>query len=148
MLEIKRISVVDYFDSARELAAQHWQETEPGFSDCSPEINLDAYRALESAGVVIAFGAFSDGILVGYVAGYVTRHMHYLMLVGQHDMLFLHKEYRKGRIGLRLMQEFEQAAKSAGAERILWHAKPGSAFESILKRMNCKTEEVIYIKEC
>lgn len=147
MIDIRRVSVADTFDDARRLAELHWLETEQSFSAQRPELDIEAYRALESIGACIAFAAFNGGLMVGYVCGFVVRHMHYNMIVAQHDVLFLHPDYRKSILGIRLIRCFERAAIEAGAERILWHAKIGSQFERILQRMGCKPEEMIYCKE-
>lgn len=111
MLEIKAVKVSEWFGQAQALAREHWQETEAGFSDVPPVLDLDVYRALEDSGAAVAFAAFSDGLLVGYVSGFVVRHGHYPFLVGQHDLLFVLPQFRKGRTGLRLMA----AAEGLGA---------------------------------
>ena len=64
MLEIKAVKVSEWFGQAQALAREHWQETEAGFSDVPPDLDLSVYRALEDAGQAVAFAAFSDGLPV------------------------------------------------------------------------------------
>lgn len=147
MLEIKAVRVSEWFGQAQALAREHWQETEAGFSGVPPDLDLDVYRAMEDAGNAVAFAAFSDGLLAGYVSGFVVRHTHYAFLVGQHDLLFVLPQFRKGRTGLRLMAAFEAAAKEKGAGCVLYHAKPDSVFARLLQRQRARVEECVFFKE-
>nr|DAN51628.1 MAG TPA: aminoglycoside-(3)-N-acetyltransferase [Caudoviricetes sp.] len=147
MLEIKAVKVSEWFGQAQALAREHWQETEAGFSDVPPDLDLSVYRALEDAGQAVAFAAFSDGLPVGYVSGFVVRHGHYPFLVGQHDLLFVSPAFRKGRLGLRLMAAFEAAAKEKGVGCVLYHAKPDSVFARLLQRQRARVEECVFLKE-
>lgn len=146
MGEIVAVAVSGRFDAVRDLAALHWQETEAHFSDSPPDLDLDLYRTMEQAGAALAFAAFDGGRMVGYVSGFVVRHPHYGFVVGQHDLLFVHPDYRKGSLGLRLMRRFERGAGDRGAAAVMYHAKPGTVFERILQRMGCAEEEVVYRK--
>ena len=44
MLEIKAVKVSEWFGQAQALAREHWQETEAGFSDVPPDLDLSVYR--------------------------------------------------------------------------------------------------------
>ena len=72
---------------------------------------------------------------------------HYAFLVGQHDLLFVLPQFRKGRTGLRLMAAFEAAAKEKGAGCVLYHAKPDSVFARLLQRQRARIEECVFFKE-
>lgn len=131
----------------RAMLLEHWQETESHF-EAEPEPNLAAYKACEDAGVVVAFGAFDDeDVLVGYAVAFVLPHMHHGFIYAQHDLLFLKKEYRSGRLGLNLMRRLEEASAAKGAKFILWHAKVGSDFAMLLDRMGYSKEEEVYRKD-
>lgn len=146
-MQIRRIKVSEYFESVRDLAALHWRETESDFSVAPPELNLTMYRQVEDAGVLIALAAFDDGNMVGYVSGFVSRHPHYEMTVAQHDLLFVAPDFRKGRLGLNLMREFEREAREAGARAVFYHAKLQSQFDKLLGRLKFKAEEIVYRKD-
>lgn len=147
MDEIVAVAVSERFDAVRDLAALHWRETEAHFSGSPPDLDLALYRAAEQAGTALAFAAFDGGRMVGYVSGFVVRHPHYGFVIGQHDLLFVHPDCRKGALGLRLMRRFEREAKDKGAAAVMYHAKPGTVFERILQRTGCMEEEVVYRKE-
>ena len=147
MLEIRAVKVSEWFEQAHEVALANWQEVEAGFSGVPPALDLSVYRAMEEAGMAVAFAAFDGGVLAGYVSGFVVRHAHYAFMVGQHDFLFVLPQFRKGRLGLRLMAAFEAAAKEMGAACVLYHAKPDSVFARILQRQDARIEECVFVKE-
>lgn len=124
----------------------HWLETEmdvaPGPAPC-----VEMYKACEDAGLTVAIGVFADGAMVGYAVAFVHRHLHYDLVCGAHDSLFIKKEHRNGRVGLELIRRLEAACADKGAQFIAWHAKSGSAFDKLLCRMRYQQEEVIYRKE-
>ena len=134
-------------DQIGELAVCHWQELETEFSDRVPEPHREVYDAMSAAGGLIAFSATVDGVVVGYASAFVCRHPHYDMVLAHHDTLYLHPAHRNGSTGLRLMKAIEQEAFARGAERMMWTAKPGSAFERILLGKGHQVEETIYCKE-
>ena len=134
-------------DQIGELAVGHWQELETDFSDRTPEPHREVYDAMAAAGCLIAFSATVDGAVIGYASAFVCRHPHYDMVLAHHDTLYLHPAYRNGSTGLRLMKAIEQEAFARGAERMMWTAKPGSAFERILQGKGYRAEEIIYCKE-
>lgn len=146
MIEIVPVKISEHFDETRKLSALHWRETESEFSDRPPELDIQTYQTLEAQNLIIAFAAMSDGEIVGYVSGFLSRHPHYDQLIAQHDLLFIHPAHRAGRSGLKLMREFELAAKAAGAKKVLYHAKPGSNFAKLLERLKFQQEEIIFQK--
>lgn len=147
MPDVREISAVAYFDRAANLARQHWLETEAGLVDQPPCLPVATYEALEANGNLITFGAFDGDELVGYSVAMIVPHMHYDMLCAHHDLLFVRADFRKGSLGLRLMRETETAAKARGAKFVVWHAKPGSTFETILHRIGYAVEETVYRKD-
>lgn len=137
----------EFFAAVTELSVGHWQETEAAFSARPPEPNRDIYTALADAGALIIMTVTDGEALVGYASAVISPHPHYDMLVAQHDTLYLAPAYRLGSLGLRLMSAIEREAVARGAERMMWHAKPGSTFARLVERMGYAPEETIYHKE-
>lgn len=134
-------------DAITELSKSHWQETEAEFSTAAPSPNRAIYDALASAGALIALTVTDEEAIVGYASAVLSPHPHYDMLIAQHDTLYLAPAYRRGSLGIRLMQAIEQESIERGAQRVMWHAKPGSQFSKLVERMGYHTEETIYCKE-
>jgi predicted GNAT superfamily acetyltransferase len=145
MIEIRESVPTEHFDSIRDLMTAHWLETE-GDVDGGPNPVIESYKVAEDMGFVVAYAAFDGELMVGYGVCFVSPHLHYRTLYGQHDVLFVHKDYRQTRVGLDLIRSLRNGAKAKGAKFMCWHAKPGSSFEKILQR-SCKEEETIYREE-
>ena len=99
MLEIKAVRVSEWFAQAQALAREHWQETEAGFSDVPPDLDLDVYRAMEDAGNAVAFAAFFRRPVGRVCVGLCCPARALSVLVGQHDLLFVLPQFRKGSHG-------------------------------------------------
>jgi GNAT superfamily N-acetyltransferase len=145
MITIRPVVPTEVLPEIKALMAAHWRETESSIGD-GPDPQAELYKAGEDAGVVVAFGAFDGETMVGYVTVFVTSQMHYGFLCANHDTLFVHKDYR-GRTGIALVRAAEKESALRGAKFIAWHAKIGSAFEQLLRRMNYPSEEIIFRKE-
>lgn len=146
MATIREINMLDYLHQASELARLHWQETEAHMSDSGPDLQVEAYRSFQDAGLILAFGVFDGETLVGYCIAILCPHLHYGFLYAHHDVLFLKREYRKGATALRLVSLVHRAAQERGARYVTWHAKLGSAFHRILEH-SATPEETIFMKE-
>ena len=71
----------------------------------------------------------------------------YNLKYAQNDVLFIKKEFRGGRIGLRLMKVTEDYAKSLGCKVMLWHAKEDTTLAALLPRLKYGVQDIIFSKE-
>lgn len=143
-MNIRPIVPSQYLTAAAELMREHWAETEREFYPDGPKPQRQLYEALEKQ--TIAFGAFEDELLVGYVVAFIYDHIHYGIPCVQHDVLFVHKDYRKGSLGLKLVAAIENEAKARGAYLVAWHAKPQSAFEMLLVHRKYSQQDSVYTR--
>ena len=67
--------------------------------------------------------------------------------IAQNDILFVKKELRGGRLGLRLLKATEDYAKSEGCKLMLWHAKENTALAKLLPKLKYGVQEIMYSKE-
>lgn len=109
----------------------------------------DKYKLIEDAGMLLALSAYVDDKLAGYSINIIDSHLHYSGLrYAQNDLLFLHKDYRTGSLGLRLIRETQIAARERGAGMMMWHAKPGTTLHKLLqlraKRGRVQVQDIIY----
>src|SRR5262245_35044439 len=111
-LEIRSLPVSE-FEQAVSLHRGHWQEVAEHRDVMVLAPDWLRYMALEQKGLLLSLGAYVDGVLVGYSVGVVAPHMHYRdLLYYQNDVLYVSPSHRRGRLGMRLILETEQEAKS------------------------------------
>ena len=108
----------------------------------------EKYRMLEANNQLICIAAKIDDVLVGYSVNILQYHLHYSNLFYcNNDVIYLHKDLRDNPLGLRLIKHTEKLAKERGAKLMLWHAKENTALDKLLRRMNCKVQDIIHSKE-
>lgn len=135
MIEIKPIRVTDYLDIAEKLTQAHWQECEAGIVPEGLRLNKALIAALDAAGAALTMGVFNNELLVGYSLTLVAPHLHYDMVNAHCDSIFLMRPYRHGGLGHELVMRTAEEAKARGAHSVSFNAKPGSAFEKLLRRI-------------
>lgn len=148
MARIIQDTVSDKWDRIGELLAEHWQELAKNKRIMVLKPDIERYRQLEEAGMLIALFAYDGDAIVGYAATFVLTHMHYSDLtLAMNDVLFVGKAHRAGRTGLQLIRETERIAKERGAQLMVWHAKANTQLEQILPRIGYGVQEIMLSKE-
>ena len=149
MARIVEGKISEKWDQVYDLIHENWQElvSLKPIMRLSPQI--DRYKALEDAGLLLALFAYdSNETIIGYSANIISNHIHFSHLVTcSNDVLFLTKSHRKGRAGMQLILETEKKAKERGARLMLWHAKPETDLAFLLPRIGYGTEELLMRKE-
>ena len=134
----------DIIEDIKPLLETHWQEV-ANYKDKVPlKPNFSKYQALEKNKALVIMACRDKEKLIGYSIFFLSRHLHYTTcLVASNDVLFLTKAFRKGRVGIKLIQESERLLKNMGVNRVIWHIKPKNNFSPILIRMGYIQEEII-----
>jgi hypothetical protein len=102
----------------------------------------EKYAKLESDGKLTIFTARNDTELVGYSFFFIDTHIHYKdLLVATNDVLFLHKDYRKGVTGIKFLKFCDSNLNYV--DKIVWHVKDSNDFKPILYRMGYSNEDTI-----
>ena len=110
--------------------------------------NYQLYEALNSTGWLFIYVAMRDDVCIGYSMNIMMHHLHYADLrIAQNDILFVKKEFRGGRLGLRLLKVTEDHARSEGCKLMLWHAKENTALAELLPKLKYGVQEIMYSKE-
>ena len=110
--------------------------------------NWDVYYKAEELGTMFMFLAMKGDECLGYSLNFVINHLHYADLdYCQNDILFVQKEHRNSRLGLKLMKATENHAKSLGCKLMLWHCKEKTPLNEILPRLNYGVQDIVYSKE-
>jgi GNAT superfamily N-acetyltransferase len=146
--QIKLCTLADIDGKTDSLFQEHYEEIARNKEIMVLKPNWPQYYAVEKAGALFIHVATQDDEVIGYSINFVANHFHYADLkYCQNDVLFIKKEFRGGRLGLRLMKATEKHAKSLGCKLMLWHCKPNTPLNEILPRLNYGVQDVIYSKE-
>jgi GNAT superfamily N-acetyltransferase len=103
------------------------------------------YEALDKAGVLYCFGAFSDGELAGFVSIVVSVMPHNGMKMAAVESIFARPQYREKGIGLELKRSARDCAKEIGCNLIVYLPRIDSEFDRILAQSkSCTKTHVQY----
>jgi len=146
--EIKLATVNEMLAKASVLFEEHYEEIARNKEVMKLKPDEKAYRNLEEANQIFILSAWQDDVLIGYSVNFVLNHPHYAdLLLAQNDLLYIKKEMRGSRAGLKLIKETETHATSLGCKLMLWHAKENTALGAILPRLKYGVQDIIYSKE-
>lgn len=148
MITYQQETLFDVVDEVDSLLQLHYEELTLNRDKIKLDPIWPKYAEAERAGSFVLFTVRDDKKLVGYSAFFVNPHMHYGSLtLAVNDVIFIHPDYRSGRIGLKLIRLCEQyfiGIKQPDREvKIAWHAKLSTALHKILLLLKYKPEEII-----
>tara|TARA_R100000234_G_C4983803_1_gene172261 strand:+ start:43 stop:552 length:510 start_codon:yes stop_codon:yes gene_type:complete len=130
------------------LFEEHYEEIARNKQVMKLKPNYQLYEALNSTGWLFIYVAMRDDVCIGYSMNIMMHHLHYADLrIAQNDILFVKKEFRGGRLGLRLLKVTEDHARSEGCKLMLWHAKENTALAELLPKLKYGVQEIMYSKE-
>ena len=109
--------------------------------------DYEAYGRLYMAGMLRCITVRDDAELIGYALFIVQPHLHYKSCkTAFEDIYFLKKEYRKGRLGIRLFQFAEKELRNEGVNRIVMHTKIHLDNSSLFEYLGYKLTDKLYTK--
>lgn len=142
-------------DGLEDLIALHYDEiSSPG----EPPLNLNwpRYLMFERLGSYRAVSARRAGKLIGYRSFIVDKPLHYQSLTwAVNDALYVDPDYRKSRVGPRLIQVSDAMLKAEGVAIVLQAdrkahklatAKPRATLGDLLRRLGYAPMETVYAK--
>lgn len=110
--------------------------------------DYNAYLNAAEAGYAVVYTAREGEKLIGYILYWVNIHPHYSILIATQDVLFLHKDYRKGRTGIKLLKYSEKKLKEDyDIKVIVQHTKKIKALDSLFNYLGYSEAEAVYLKE-
>jgi len=143
MLKIQIETLADVRDECEDLIAEHWREIAV-WQDIPLDPEWPMYEALEKSQRLFIYTVRTDnGKLVGYAVFLLRNHLHYKKHIwALNDIVFVHPDYRDGRIGRRLVQFWEQDLKARGVHVVHVNVKIGHpALDLVLRFEKYKTVE-------
>lgn len=144
---VKNVPMKKFLEESKQLLKDHWEEIAKNKDKIALAPDEEKAYLMEANGFLLNAVAYDEDKMIGYTLIVITPHFHYKNDKFAHvDLLFLDKEYRKGKVGLQLIKISEELAKENGASILTHHAKPDTALEKLLPRLDYKLAEIIYSK--
>lgn len=131
----------------QELIRLHWEEIAVNKDKIKLNPDWDAYHALEQNQRLKIFTARSEEELVGYFVVITGSNLHYKDHVfAVNDILYLKKEYRKGRTGIKLIKFAEKYLRDDGVSVLNINTKVHKPFDVLMEYMGFGLVERVYSK--
>lgn len=148
MIEIKEVTLDEILPQVFQLLIEHREESTTHKHLMILNPNWEKYQQMERSGLLLILAAFDGDKAVGYSLNIVTKHLHYKDLVySNNDVLFVSKDYRGTKAGIKLILEAEKACKAKGSKFHILHAKQDTALDKLLPRVGYTVQDIIYSKE-
>jgi hypothetical protein len=147
MITYKQEFLVQAQDDAKDLIKLHWEEIALHKDSIKLNPDWEAYSSLEVAGKLKIFTAREGSKLVGYFVVIVGNNIHYKdHLFAANDIIYLHKDHRKGYAGIRLIKFAEKALKEDGISVLTINTKVHQPFDKVLEWLGFNLTERVYSK--
>jgi GNAT superfamily N-acetyltransferase len=125
--------VTDILEEVKPLLEAHWREIALYQDQFPLNPDYEKYKTLDAAGMAHVVTARANGSLIGYCISFVMPHLHYQdCIVAMNDILFIKKEYRHGRTGMKMIAFTEEELKKLGVHRMIIHVKAQHDFSPLL----------------
>jgi GNAT superfamily N-acetyltransferase len=129
------------------LIEAHWEDIALNKDKIKLNPDWNAYFTLEKEGKLKLFTARDGEKLVGYFVVIVGVNLHYKDHVfASNDVIYLHKDYRKGFTGSKLIKFAEGCLKQDGVSVLTINTKIHQPFDAVLSRLGFKAIERVYSK--
>ena len=123
----------------------HYEEIALNQDNIKLNPDWDAYRSFEDQGKLKIFTARDNGTLVGYFVVVVGVNMHYKdHIFACNDIIYLHKDYRKGFAGIKLINFAKKCLTDDGVSVLTINTKVHQPFDRVLERLGFKLIERVY----
>jgi GNAT superfamily N-acetyltransferase len=105
-------------DEIKPIHRAHWEETEGYRHGIALDPDYEYMVNAERTGRFMLFTVRTNGQLVGNCMMYLTQSTHTRKWIAEEDTIFIDKEHRKGRIGIKLIQYVERVLATLGVTEI------------------------------
>jgi len=140
----------DYFDCIGEISLlleSHWEEVGTDRDKIPMDVDYEQYAQAALQGILHVMVARSHGTLIGYHSTFVRPHIRYKStLMGFVDVYFLHKDFRRGSTGIRLLKAAEKSLKARGVKKIQSGTKLSLDRGKVFEHLGYRAAETTYTK--
>lgn len=136
------------WDEILPLLQRHWAEI-THYPDIALDVDRATYEKVEAMGFLRCYTVrLADGTLIGYNAFMVKANLHYQQSKqAQEDVLYLHPDYRRSRIGVQLIAYADEQLRAEGVQVVYHHQKLAHpALGAVVRRMGYEAVETIWAK--
>ena len=146
ILTYEDVNGLDFLYELEQIFPDHYEEL-CVTKDFPLDPDYEAYRHLAKAGMLRCITCRMDGNLIGYIVFYIQPHLHYKSCkTAFEDIYYVKKEFRKGRIGIKLFQYAEKVLKEHGVNRIIMHTKVHLDNSRLFEYLGYKHTDKLYTK--
>lgn len=147
--DLKTGSAVAQRGKVEGLLDLHYDELTQDKNLMKLDPDWDKYKFLEDEGKLFTVLAYDESdTLVGYSVNVVDTTLHYQkLLLSSNDVIFIHPSHRGAKLGNALIDATEDAARKTGAHGHLWHSKPGTPLEMLLRAREYPVQDIIRLKK-
>ena len=132
-------------DDILSLLDLHYKEIALNQDKIKLNPDWDVYSELEQQGKLKIFTARDNDTLVGYFVVVVGVNMHYKdHTFACNDIIYLHKEYRKGFAGIKLIKFAKKCLTEDGVSVLAINTKVHQPFDKVLERLGFNLIERVY----
>ena len=147
MITYQQEFLSDCRKDCEELIRLHWEEIALNKEVIKLNPDWESYGALEEAGTLKIFTARNGSNLVGYFVVLVGRSLHYKdHIFAENDIIYLHKDYRKGYTGIKLIKFAEKCLKEDGVSILKVNTKVHQPFDTLMSFLKFNLIERVYTK--
>ena len=147
MLKYQQEFLSQVEDDSKYLLELHWNEVALNKEHIKLNPDWKSYYELEQVGNLRIFTARNKGTLVGYFVVIVNSNLHYKdHLFAANDIIYLHKDYRKGFTGIKLIKFAEECLREDGVSVLAINTKVHQPFDVVLERLDFNMVERVYSK--
>jgi len=146
MIEYKDDDWLKNLTELKEIIKDHYEELSVT-KEYPLDPDWDAYLNILNNGKLKFITCKDNGKLIGYIIFFVYHHIHYkTCLCAFEDIYFLKKEYRKGRVGLKMFQFAEKLLKEQGINRIIYNTKVHQDNSTLFEYLGYKFIDKVFTK--
>lgn len=145
--QIQMERIADVKEEIEPLLEKHWEEIAVNQDKIKLNVDWDSYFRLEESGDIGLYTARYKGDLVGYFAVISQYHIHYQdHIYAVSDVVFVHPDHRKTKLGYRLFKFAEDDLKERGVSVLVVNTKVHKPFDPLMESMEFDLIERTYSK--
>jgi len=143
----QRERVRNMWNEALPLLREHYKEVGLYNDKVLFDPDVEKYEMLDDMDILYIVTARDEEKLVGYYACFIQPNLHYKQtLASTADVFYVHPEYRKGFVGIKLLKEAEEHMRDLGVDVMTLAFKTYSPLDPLLERLGWDYTERFYSK--